>query len=137
MRCANTVGKVTIMEAMVVPSSAYRFLSRRRLEGERDVGSPPAMYLPAAICANCVDQRIFGKPLPSLSHRIVGCCEPGRASMSSRACRSQKLGRKHEWYMIQLNIGQSVQAFTRSSGLPNSGRLLVPGLPSGEGESPL
>src|SRR3954447_12818352 len=119
------------MEAMVVPSSAYRFVSRRVLEGDCEVGSAPARYLPAAICANWVVQRMFGKPLPSLSQRIVGCCAPARASMSSKACRSQNDGRKHEWYMIQLNIGQSVQAFTRSSGLPNSGRLFVPTLPSG------
>lgn len=39
--------------------------------------------------------------------------------------------------MIKLNCGQSVAAFTRSSGLPYSGVLLVPTLLSGEGDRPL
>src|SRR5262245_32959279 len=131
--CANTVGNVTIIEAIVVPSSAYRLWMRCRLDGDFEVGSAPATYLPAAICANCVVHRMCGKRRPSLWRSIVGCCAPGRFWMSSSDCRSQNDGRRHAWYMIQLNCGQSLHTFTRSSGLPNSGWLLVATLPSGDG----
>src|SRR5579871_4509187 len=94
---AHTVGKVTIIDAMVVPSSAYRFGMRRVLAGDVDVGSAPATYFPAAICANWVVQRMFGNTRPSLSRMVVGGCAPAAFSRSSRACRSQKLGLKHEW----------------------------------------
>src|SRR6266478_8924189 len=137
MRCAHTVGNVTIIDAIVVPSSAYTLPGRCKLEGDVDVGSAPATYLPPAICANCVDQRIFGTVWPRLSVSVVGGIAPGRFSMSCSDWSTQKLGRMHEWYMIQLNCGQSVAAFTMSSGLPNSGVLLGPPGCDPEGERPL
>ena len=45
----RATGKVTIIDAMVVPSSAYRLFSRCRLAGEVDEGSAPATYLPAGL----------------------------------------------------------------------------------------
>src|SRR5262249_39669108 len=39
--CAHTVGNVTIIDAIVVPSSAYRFRSLLKLDGDCDVGSAP------------------------------------------------------------------------------------------------
>src|SRR5258705_10528720 len=102
------------------------FRSRLKLEGDVEVGSAPATYLPPAICANCVDHRMFGKTRPSLSTRTVGGIAPGRFSISCRDCSTQKLGRIHEWYMIQLNCGQSVATLTISSGLPESGILFGP-----------
>src|SRR5213594_3111263 len=97
MRCAHTVGNVTIIDAIVVPSSAYTLPSRCKLEGEVDVGSAPAAYLPAAICANCVDHRMFGTVCPQLSLRVVGAIAPGRFSMSCSDCSTQNDGRMHEW----------------------------------------
>src|SRR2546427_9731503 len=108
MRCAHTVGNVTIIDAIVVPSSAYTLPSRCKLEGDVDVGSAPATYLPPAICANWVDHRMFGTLCPWLSVSSVGCMAPGRFSISCRAWSIQKPGRMQEGYMIQLNCGQSV-----------------------------
>src|SRR5258708_16095292 len=118
MRCAHTVGNVTIIDAIVVPSSAYTLPSRCKLEGDVEVGSAPATYLPPAICANCVDHRMFGKARPSLSTRTVGDIEPGRFSISCKDCSTQKLGRIHECYMIQFNSGQSLPTLPISSAFP-------------------
>ena len=96
MKCAHTVGNVTIIDAIVVPSSAYTLGSRCKLEGDADVGSAPATYLPPAICANCVDHRMLGTLCPWLSVSSVGGMAPGRFSMSIRACNTQKLGRMQE-----------------------------------------
>ncbi len=61
-----------------------------------DVGSAPATYLPPAICANCVDHRMFGTLCPWLSVSSVGCMDPGRFSISCRAWSIQKPGRMQE-----------------------------------------
>src|SRR5438132_1099946 len=97
MRCAQTVGKVTIIDAIVVPSSAYTLGSRRVLAGELENGSAPCTYLPAAICANCVVQRMFGTVWPRLSVSVVGGIAKPVFLMSCNACRTQNDGRMHEW----------------------------------------
>src|SRR5579872_3493915 len=97
IRCDHTVGNVTIIEAMVVPSSAYTLRSGWSLDGDADVGSAPATYRPPAIWANCVDHRMFGTVCPRLSVRVVGGMAPVSFSMSCSDCSTQKLGRMQEW----------------------------------------
>ena len=66
------------------------FRNRRVLDGDIENGSAPATYLPAAICASCVDQRMLGTVCPSLSVRVVGVIAPDRFSISCSACSAQK-----------------------------------------------
>src|SRR5439155_22339760 len=103
MRCAHTVGNVTIIDAIVVPSSAYTLPRRRKLEGDVDVGSAPATYLPPAICANCVDHRMFGTLCQWQSVSSVGCMAPGRISISCSDWSLQNPGRSQDCCMIKLN----------------------------------
>ena len=88
LRIGKHVGE---MERLV----AKMFGKRRVLDGDVENGSAPATYLPAEICASCVDQRMLGTVCPSLSVRVVGVIAPGRFSMSCSACSAQKPGRMH------------------------------------------
>src|SRR2546428_14149491 len=96
IRCPHSVGKAQVNDALLVPSPAKTLPIRCKLEGDVDVGSAPATYLPPAICANCVDHRMFGTLCPWLSVSSVGCMAPGRFSISCRAWSIQKPGRMQE-----------------------------------------
>src|SRR5262245_6669881 len=93
IRCAATVGKVTIEEAHVVPSSAYVFLYGRTRS------------------AYSVVHLMSGTPSRSLPD-FTSC----------KASYMKNAGWMQAWYVMKLRFGQAFAAFGRSAGCPISGR---------------
>jgi len=68
-----------------------------RLEGDAEVGSLPATYLPRAICANCVDQRMLGTVCPSRVGQRRRWHRSRLVLDVRQDCSTQNEGRMHEW----------------------------------------